>query len=280
MKRIIVDNIETNYMITEQGKVFNTKTQKYLKGCVFNNGYKYALLTINGKKKSFGIHRLVAEYFIPNPQSLPIVNHIDGNKLNNNVENLEWVTQSKNVQHSYEKELTSKATGKRQKQIININDGNWKRYQDTNYYVDKTGRVYNIKTNILLKQTPNNAGYIRYTLRINNKNKSKLAHVLVMETWGKYICHSNEVINHIDGNTANNNLNNLEVVSKSENMKHACYVLHKNVKPVQALDIKGNICYEFPSVTEASKFFNVSNGAISYALKNNSFSCGYYWHFI
>lgn len=56
----------------------------------------------NGRQKMAYIHRLVAGAFIPNPYNLPQVNHIDGNKLNNAVSNLEWVTASKNVQHAYE----------------------------------------------------------------------------------------------------------------------------------------------------------------------------------
>ena len=56
------------------------------------------------------VHRVVAQCFIPNPMRLPQVNHIDGNKLNNNASNLEWVTQSENIQHAYDNGLMSKPT--------------------------------------------------------------------------------------------------------------------------------------------------------------------------
>lgn len=62
-----------------------------------NNGYLYVKLTVNGKCKSKAIHRLVAEAFIPNPDNLEQINHIDENKQNNNIENLEWCTRSYNL---------------------------------------------------------------------------------------------------------------------------------------------------------------------------------------
>ncbi len=93
-----IQNYE-NYLIDENGKVFNQKTKKYLKGSIGENGYLYYRLSKNGVKKMCYAHRLVAETFLPNKENLPVVNHIDGDKLNNNIKNLEWVTYSQNVQH-------------------------------------------------------------------------------------------------------------------------------------------------------------------------------------
>ena len=63
-------------------------------------GYQKIQLSKEGNSKNFLIHRLVAQAFIPNPENLPIVNHIDGNTHNNHVSNLEWVTQSENINHA------------------------------------------------------------------------------------------------------------------------------------------------------------------------------------
>lgn len=64
-----------------------------------NGKQGYKAVHINGK--TYYIHRLVAENFVPNPENKKEVNHIDGNKLNNNAENLEWVTPSENIKHAY-----------------------------------------------------------------------------------------------------------------------------------------------------------------------------------
>ena len=107
MKQIIVDNFSTDYYITEDGKCFNNKTGKYLKGQInCRNGYfSYIIKLPNGKRKRCTAHRLVATAYIPNPLGLPQVNHIDGNKLNNSLENLEWCTAKENQRHAIENEL-------------------------------------------------------------------------------------------------------------------------------------------------------------------------------
>lgn len=73
---------------------------KILKGGLFSNGYKFVCLRKNGINKNHLVHRLVAEAFIENPNNYPVVNHIDGNKLNNKLTNLEWCTYSYNLEHA------------------------------------------------------------------------------------------------------------------------------------------------------------------------------------
>jgi hypothetical protein len=83
-----------NYEITKDGKIYKDGKEK--KQSNHSQGYK--VVWIDGK--NIRVHRLVAEKFIPNPNNLPYVNHVNGIKSDNRVENLEWVTPQKNVEHS------------------------------------------------------------------------------------------------------------------------------------------------------------------------------------
>ena len=87
-----------------RNKNANNERIKLLKLSIVGIGYNMITLC-NGKLKRKLVHRLVAQAFIPNPNNYPIINHIDGNKLNNHVSNLEWCTQKQNVQHSFKNGL-------------------------------------------------------------------------------------------------------------------------------------------------------------------------------
>lgn len=89
------------YLVSSAGMVKNGKTGQVLKPILKNDGYLAVHLSHKNKAQMVFIHRLVAEAFIPNPQNLPVVNHIDGNKANPSVENLEWVSFSENSNHAY-----------------------------------------------------------------------------------------------------------------------------------------------------------------------------------
>lgn len=80
---------------------------KIMNKCVDGLGYEIVGLTINSKTISKKVHRLVGETFLPNPENKPCINHIDGNKTNNKVTNLEWCSYSENSKHAYKNGLTN-----------------------------------------------------------------------------------------------------------------------------------------------------------------------------
>lgn len=92
------------YFVDSEGKVFS-KNGKEKKAFVGDRGYVNVILWENNRPKTFLVHRLIAKAFIPNPENKPCVNHIDGNKTNNTLSNLEWVTYSENTLHALETKL-------------------------------------------------------------------------------------------------------------------------------------------------------------------------------
>ena len=101
-----------NYIITDVSQVFNVKRKKLIKLQLDKDGYLVVQLWKNSKAKKFKMHRLVAMAFIPNPENKPQVNHINGIKYDNSIENLEWVTQSENMLHAYKTNLRNNKNNK------------------------------------------------------------------------------------------------------------------------------------------------------------------------
>lgn len=99
-RKVIYENIETNYSVSSTGRVRNDLTSRELNPST-QQDYKHTTLQINGKSKRFRVHRLVAIAFIPNPENKPYVNHLNGNKSDNRVENLEWTTPQENTVHAW-----------------------------------------------------------------------------------------------------------------------------------------------------------------------------------
>ena len=98
--------LNPTYLVYEDGEIFGCSIGRFLKG-TNHQGYRRYAIIINGERKSLLGHRIVAITFLPNPDNLAEVNHIDGNRANNNLSNLEWVSREGNQQHAFRTGLNS-----------------------------------------------------------------------------------------------------------------------------------------------------------------------------
>lgn len=112
-----------NYSVSSFGNVRNDSTMHILKPWESTGNYLYVALCDKGKKKTKRVHRIVAEAFCLKHYDDTEVNHIDGDKKNNNAENLEWVTKSENVIHSYNNRLQTHVGKGEVKRVICVEDG-------------------------------------------------------------------------------------------------------------------------------------------------------------
>ncbi len=106
--------IQSGYYATKEGNILSSRkfnVPTVMKAHKDGSGYLRVKLLGETRK----VHRLVASAFIPNPENKPTVNHINGNKTDNRVDNLEWATHSENKQHAFDAGLTIGHTGRRDK---------------------------------------------------------------------------------------------------------------------------------------------------------------------
>ena len=96
---------ENIYGITSCGRVWSYRNKRFLKPACEKNGYMRIMLCKDGQNKMYSLHRIVAEAYIPNPDNLPEVDHIDNDKNHNYVNNLQWITHRDNWRKSKNKPI-------------------------------------------------------------------------------------------------------------------------------------------------------------------------------
>lgn len=141
MEKKVIEGF-SGYEITEFGEVISHKRNApiRLRHDLNKEGYLRVVLSEGGLTKRFSLHRLVATYFIPNPENKPFVNHKDGNKQNNNRANLEWCNCSENTKHAFDNNLRLHGEGAPNAQlsdavvieVCELIQGGWRRKQILN----------------------------------------------------------------------------------------------------------------------------------------------------
>ena len=214
------------------------------------------------------VHRLVAKHFIPNPQNLSQVDHIDNDTMNNHVKNLRWSSGSDNMKNSWK--YRNRKMSKHEAPTF-IDGEIWKKIEGVNqpfYQVSNLGRVralahttfstdnktYNIPEK-LIRQHKGRADYDRVTL----SKKSFRVHILVAQA---FLPNPNnlEQVDHIDGDKNNNSVVNLRWVSREENMNYAvknglrklggdCW----QARRIRQRSMNDDVIANWPCITDAAK---------------------------
>lgn len=160
MKKLITRckyDLKFNYYVTDDGRIWSERTQKYLSAQYDKNGYvKVQMRSTDNKSHRYSVHRLVLENFKPVQGMDKLqVNHKDGNKLNNSLNNLEWTTCKKNINHAIENNLRATINGSAKltpEQVIEIYRRSWngenniKLGKEFGINPDQVGRIKNKKS--------------------------------------------------------------------------------------------------------------------------------------
>lgn len=160
-----IKDYEDLYLVSDHGEINSLRSRKLLSTKALSAGYPCVSLC-RGGQKTFRVHRLVAETFLPNFKSYDIVNHKDGNKLNNHVDNLEWCDINYNNQHSIETGLKGyKASPVSQYSL----EGKWiADYRSQQQAEDKTGACRKQISNCIKNKQKSAQGYVWMSKTINN----------------------------------------------------------------------------------------------------------------
>jgi len=261
------------YAVSNYGRIKNKNTEYVKKQQISTTGYPSVKLDMKKQgSKTFDMHVLIARTFYgERPSSKHLVNHKDGNKTNNKLENLEYTTE--NTKH-YHKQLKGKHVEHPQfvktsdyikntvKELdfsnIKMEDMEVKEIEGfTKYVINKVGNVYNKDTHVSISQFSSENGYKRCSLSCSNEDgktirKKPYVQCLVAKA---FIPNPNNLpkVNHMNANKKDNRVENLEWCTHSENMKYDAK-LRKTLIKVGAFDpYTDELIHVYESKTDASK---------------------------
>jgi hypothetical protein len=236
-----IEFTDGRYKVSNRGNIIGPSGNS-LKPTLLQIGYLSVAISFGNRKvKRYYIHRLVAEVFVgPIPKDY-VVNHINHNKIDNRLENLELVTRKSNAIHWAKQSRSSKAgrkrsgycgrghllvgersyclecrRSKRESEFNPPSEYIWKKTSVDGYLVSNTGLVWSEKTKRILKFGINKPGYKYVNLRIADKTKNYSISRLVFEAFIGLVNNGN-IIDHINSNKLDNRLENLRILSRKDN---------------------------------------------------------------
>jgi hypothetical protein len=253
-----------SYCVSSDGFIKNKISGRILQTYI-RNGYKSVTLCHKNKKKTYNIHTIVAEHFLQKPlNGIYVVNHINEDKLDNNIKNLEYTTYSQNTLHS---RTSKRSTNNDVYDLIDFK----KIPNFTSYMISSKGDVYSIFTKKLLCHTILPNKYHKIKLKSDdNIYKDMYIHVLVAMAYLSYIPSSRLiVINHKDSNKENNSIDNLEVITQKQNMQHSVIANASTIyrKKVYYIN-KNNEKIVFKSAKDASNMTGIDHSSIVKSCRN------------
>ena len=133
-----------NYIVTKEGSIISKYTGKQLYIHTNKKGYQFVRMYIDGTAKTYLVHRVVAQTYIPNPRCKSEVNHKDGNKSNNAAWNLEWVTAQENVDHSVVTGLVKRGIDRPNAKLTDADIYNIRNLREAGATYYELGRQFNI----------------------------------------------------------------------------------------------------------------------------------------
>lgn len=243
-------NIEgyENYILYENGDIYNKKNDKYVKVGMSSGNYRVKLANENGIK-SFFLLRMIYEIYYNEKLTNNYIIRLKTTNINDkfhykNLEKIKRVDMFK--KNNYQLDIS-----KEWKSIKNYDE----------YQISNCGDIFSIKSNKFLIPTKDTENYLHVKLIKNNKRSSFLVHRLVFDTF-KNIINIENVIDHIDRNPSNNNIDNLREISKSENSLNREFPKIETNKIIQ-YTLTNKFIKEWNSITEIITTLNYNSGHIS-----------------
>lgn len=255
------------YKVSSLGDIYSITSKRILSLCKVTGYFAVKMKSKEGQTKTYKVHRIVAETFLGKPPNNSyVVNHENGNKLDNRVSNLSWVTPSENAKHAIRNGLRN-APKPSQKVEVPENGKDVPVY--LNYMATRDGKVYSKKRKIFLSPKRTGPGYLAVYLSKDGNRKYFEVHVIIATTFIPNP-ENKPIVNHKNSIRTDNRVENLEWVTRSENSIHAVrsgvYDNQKlSCRPVIQLDKEGKFINQFNSIKEASEKTGVHNTSIASA---------------